>query len=322
MNEPPERASDADPTGDGAAARADAALEAAAGWLARLDSGTADPDAFEAWRARDPAHAIAFARAAAAWRALDAAPAGLPAATLRATPSRRAVLWSLAGLAVVAAGAGLSTRAVARETVVTGTGERRALRLAEGARADVNTGSRLEWRARGGRTEVWLIKGEAALHVAGDGDAVVLHAASAAFRLGPGRYNARLRAEDDLELIAVSGLVQSVAGARARAIRGQQLTVRAGAVSVAAAPAATLDKAEAWPRGEIVLENTSLEEAVGEYNRYLERKIVVADPAIAALRIGGRFTASDPSGFLTALEATLPVRARRTADVVVLTRAE
>jgi transmembrane sensor len=35
-------------------------------WLARLDSGSADVEAFERWRDADPAHAAAFAKISAA----------------------------------------------------------------------------------------------------------------------------------------------------------------------------------------------------------------------------------------------------------------
>lgn len=40
----------------------DEILEAAAAWHVRLDLGTADEAAFEAWRDADPRHAAAFAR--------------------------------------------------------------------------------------------------------------------------------------------------------------------------------------------------------------------------------------------------------------------
>jgi len=43
----------------------------AALWYARLDCGTADLGAFEAWRDADPQHAVAFVRVAAAASLLD-----------------------------------------------------------------------------------------------------------------------------------------------------------------------------------------------------------------------------------------------------------
>ncbi len=48
---------------------------------------------------------------------------------------------------------------------------------------------------------------------------------------------------------------------------------------------------------------------VAEFNRYNRRQMVIADPAIENLRIGGGFEATDPESFIAALERTLGVRA-------------
>lgn len=320
MNDPPERP-DACETENpsGAAARAEAAMAAAGLWLARLDSGTADREAFERWRAADPAHAIAFARVASAWTALEApAVVVAPPPVRRAGLSRRSAALALGGVLVSAAAAGMSTRVLARERVATGTGERRTLRLAADVRADLNTDSQLSWRARDGKTMAWLERGETALAVAEGGTPVVLHAAGSEWRLGPGRYNLRLL-DGRLELITLDGAAR---GAGVQAQAGQRVIVAAGEASLGPAPEAALETAAAWPQGEIVFVDTPLSDAVAEYNRYLERKIVIADPAIAGLRIGGRFTSSDPTDFLSALQAVLPVRARRAPDAHLLTAAE
>ena len=83
----------------------------------------------------------------------------------RAGLSRRAMVLSLGGAALAAAGAGMSSRVLARERVATGVGERRTIRLAADARADLNTDSRLSWRVREAATEAWLERGESAIAV-------------------------------------------------------------------------------------------------------------------------------------------------------------
>lgn len=298
----------------GAAAR-EAALEEAALWLARLDSGAADPAAFARWRDADPTHAVAFARVAGAWRSLEA-----PAAPIAKAPaprlSRRAAVLALAGLAAAGGSLGVSGRVLARERASTGVGERRAVRLAPGAFVEINTDSRLSWRARGGGVTLWLEKGEAAMMVGPGAEPVILNAARAVCRLAPGRYNVRLR-DDRLELLTLDGLARSEGLRVVRAGRGERLVVRAGgSVSVGVAPPAALDTAAAWPRGEVVFDNVSLAQAAAEYNRYLDEKLIVADPEVGRQRIGGRFTSARPDDFLVALEAALPVRARRTTEGV------
>jgi transmembrane sensor len=58
---------------------------------------------------------------------------------------------------------------------------------------------------------------------------------------------------------------------------------------------------------------------VAEFNRYNRRQITIADPAIANLRVGGSFEATDPQSFVNALEQSFGVRASvSTADAVIL----
>jgi transmembrane sensor len=314
----------------GARARADA-MEIAALWLARLDSGTADVAAFERWRAEDPRHAVAFAKVAGAWRALgDTAPVaavGSPSGLGRGRGSmgvsRRTAAAVLVGLGVSAGAVGLGGRVFARDRVATGTGERRSLDLTPSVRADLNTDTRLSWRAVGDGLKLWLERGEVALRVSRSDGGVVLHAGAFVGALSDGAFNARLR-ETMLELTVIDGAVAGRARASARPVRvdkGRRLLATSREIAAGPVSAATLEEIAAWPQGEIVFRDEPLAAAVAEYNRYLERKLVILDPEIGRLRIGGRFTSVDPTDFLEALQASLPVRARTTADAVVLSHA-
>lgn len=320
MKAPPESESgSAAEASAGAAGRAAEAMDEAGLWLTRLDSGTADAEAFERWRAVDPAHTIAYARVATAWSALDYTPAVLAAPPQRGL-SRRAALMSFGGLALAVAGVGVSGKVLAREQAKTGIGERRTIRLVPGTRVDLNTDSHVFWRAGPDGVTLWLERGEIALSAADGASAVHVRGEGVEWRLAPGRYNARL---DDgrLELTTLDGVAESRKPRPVRLTRGERLILRNGVVSTGKAPGSALASATAWPQGEIVFEDAPLEEAVAEYNRYLERKLTIADPQIARLRIGGRFTSSDPSDFLTALQAVLPVRAQSSGGGVVLTHA-
>ncbi|PZO06152.1 MAG: iron dicitrate transport regulator FecR [Alphaproteobacteria bacterium] len=320
MKAPPEfeSGSAAEPSA-GAARRAADALDEAALWLSRLDSGTADPEAFERWRAADPARAIACARVAAAWSALDDTPAVLAAPPHKAL-SRRAALMSFGGLALAVVGVGVSGKVLAREQAKTGVGERRTIRLGPGARVDLNTDSHVFWRAGPDLVTLWLERGEIAVSAAAGAATVHVRGEGVEWRLAPGRYNARLD-DDRLELTTLDGMAESRRPRPVRLTPGKRLILRDGVVSTGEAPGSALARATAWPQGEIVFEDAPLEEAVAEYNRYLERKLTIADPQIAHLRIGGRFTSSDPSDFLAALQAVLPVRAQSSGAGVVLTHA-
>ena len=118
-------------------------------WLIALDCGSADTEAFEAWRSADPRHAAAFAQVAATWRRTTdpRLPAMLDPISLEETEaeeeivpappamlSRRAVAGGVAGLLAVG-GAGTFLAWPRRAYAETAVGERRILRLQEQQRA-------------------------------------------------------------------------------------------------------------------------------------------------------------------------------------------
>lgn len=293
----------------------------AASWLARLDTGGADREAFERWRDADPRHAVAFAKAAALWsdlarvgRALDH-----PAPVLAPRPrlSRRRLLEAAGIGAFAVLGGGVATRAFARQRMVSAVGERLDRKLTDGAIMTLNTDTDVRWREHRDHVEVWLRRGEVSLSAAGR--PFLLHAGAETARLQRGgRYNARMRGPVvDVTVLSGQAATPSVA-----AMPAHNLTLTASGALTRPTAAPELLSIEAWRRGEVVFEDEPLSAAVEEYNRYLERKLMIVDPRLAAVRVGGRFTSSDPADFLQALSASLGVTSRRVGDDVILTRAK
>jgi ferric-dicitrate binding protein FerR (iron transport regulator) len=239
-------------------------------WLARLDSGSADVEAFEHWRDAHPAHAAAFAKTAR--------------------------LWSRLG-----------------DTHV-------ALDLPKAATPPAP--------ARPGAPCVWLDRGEAAVTVPPSSKSpCVLKAGDITVDLGAGEFNARLRG-DSLNLLVLrgTGALRASPGSRAPTAsfeRGQKVVATASDAFVQKASTESLDEVSAWRRGEIVFQGAPLGAVVEDYNRYLTKKLVIADPELSKLRLGGRFTNSDPSDFLNTLSSSFGVRAVDAGDnTIMLTRAE
>lgn len=307
----------------------------AAEWLAALDCGRADPAAFEAWRAADPAHAIAFIRINQAWRGLDrlargAAPAAREHESVgsepHARPARRRLLQA-AGIGAVAAGswAMLAVRSAAAHTVETAVGERQRFYADERACFDLNTASRLRWWRSGGGLEVALERGQLRLDLAPGGPACTVHAGPATLRLGSGAFDVRLLSPEQADVVAISGEAELVAR---KGGAGTVRLARRHALSIAAdGPAIPQPVAEealrarsAWREGELIFEGQTLSEALAEYNRYLRTPMVLGDADSARLRLGGRFLTSDPSEFLQALSLNFGLRAERRPDRIVLHR--
>jgi transmembrane sensor len=312
------RAPSGDPLAD------DAAL-----WLARHQLGTIDAEAFEAWRGQNPAHAIAFARALAAWERFDGGETaedvdvGVSARHMPGVSRREWLRAAGVVLAVgVAGGGALTGRAYAWSTETTAIGESKAVRLPDGSVARLNTDSRLSWRFSPGERSLWIERGEVALRL-GAGPEPMLHGENRIVRLSPGQYNARLR-NDALDLLVLAGSAR-VDQHEVEARKGIEaafptVLISEKAALVREATPRQIASTLAWQKGEILFEDATLGTAVEEYNRFLTRKIVIVDRELATIPVGGRFTSSDPGAFLNAVAAGLDVRVSETDRAYLLTR--
>lgn len=288
--------------------------EEAAAWFAQWQTGTVDTEAFERWRA-DPARALAFARVTSAWEAISE---NNEAVDDQTGMTRRGWLRTgIAGAVVVSAGTGLfASRAYAWESASTEVGETRKLRLSDGSMVALNTDTSISWRFSKASRELWLERGEVAIELQSGPEAQLRTGASRAL-LGSGRFNARLRAEA-LNLTVLRGRATATAGGSStsshlQAKPYQRIAFSSTGVTLRSESSDTVEAALAWQSGDVVFLDTPLSEAVAEYNRYLLRKIVIEDPSIGAIRVGGRFVSSDPADFLDAISSSLGVKTRTTA---------
>jgi transmembrane sensor len=70
-----------------------------------------------------------------------------------------------------------------------------------------------------------------------------------------------------------------------------------------------------------VLRKMSLPDAVAEFNRYNRRQLVIEDPALREIRVGGNFQSNNVDGFVRLLQAGFAVRTEERSDRIILTRA-
>ena len=73
----------------------------------------------------------------------------------------------------------------------------------------------------------------------------------------------------------------------------------------------------AWREGAVVFDSEPLSQAIAEIQRYTDARIVISDPSITTLPVGGRFKTDDLQGFLNGLETALPIRIRHTDSGVI-----
>lgn len=313
----------------------------AAEWVCRRESGLPLPEEeFAEWLVKDPEHERIFLEMQETARLLDSAGETVytdkqtreTAASVR--PRWKAFLQlSLAAAAVLAIVVAGVRQFVARpgmqgETVETQIGEMRRLALYDDSAVLLNTDTAVEVLYRENERRVRLVRGEAYFTVAKDpsrpfwvnAGPVAVRAVGTAFNvrlqdegvqvlvtegsvrvaeIGEGKSAATLR-EDDGGPVVTTGNIAQVSINPAG-------TARATAMIVSSANPLAIKSTLAWQDGRLEFFETSLAEVVAEFNRYNQRRIVIADPDLAAQRFGGAFSSHRVETLLELLEQSFGV---------------
>jgi transmembrane sensor len=201
--------------------------------------------------------------------------------------------------------------------------------LDDGSVVHLNTNSAMRVRLSQDHREVALERGEALFKVAHDKTRPFdVEAAGTTVRAVGTEFSVRLRESSekaggrkDVEVLVKEGRVAIDPPKRelARAAvlpasvstlsAGETVTISASRVRVEKVADTDVDRKLSWTEGRLWFERQRLADVVAEFNRYNRRQMVIADPSIADLRIGGGFEATDPESFVAALERTFGIRA-------------
>jgi len=211
-------------------------------------------------------------------------------------------------------------------TYRTAIGDSQSVHLADGSQVILNTDSQIHVALTGTERRVEVNRGEVFFDVvkeptrpfvvrAGDKRVVVV-----------GTKFSVLRSPNDLRVVVTEGKVLVEDLSRENAEPTLQLT--AGNIARASASGLLVtggsipqaEQALSWRSGYIVLRDTALADAVAEFNRYNERKLVLADSSLASLRIGGNLRPTNLDAFVRVLEQGFPIQAESSGDRIVLRR--
>lgn len=204
-------------------------------------------------------------------------------------------------------------------------GEVETLPLVDGSRATLASNSKIEVRMSRGERQIQLLRGEAIFAVAKDpGRPFIVNAGSyQAVAVGT-RFSVR-RDPKDLRVVVTEGIVRLESSPGSDTPQPASLLpadsialVRDGGVLVRSVPPGDAERLLDWRDGLLAFRDTSLSEAVAEFNRYNVRKIVIADAQVGRMRIGGSFRWDNAPGFVQLLETGFPVRADYQAERIVL----
>lgn len=330
-------------------ARRAAIAKVAGDWLARRDGGltAAEESELEAWRRADPRHAREFARLEAASQLLDGLAAFRPAGNtkvepdlplLRSVAPRPRRRWRLAvGLAAALAVASISWWQLGPPrdflaTAATEVGGLRRMNLPDGSTIVLNTDSAVTINFDAAERRVELVRGEAHFAVAKDearpffvrvgginvravGTAfnIRLHSGAVEVMVTEGRVRVLDAAQRQSVLPAAASSGAPLLAAGQRAIIPEAAVERAPAspVVVAEVTAQEMSRRLAWQEQRFEFGPAPLREVVEEFNRYSPHRLVIADPAIAGLSVGGALPAGDVRTFVRLLEFNFGVEVER-----------
>jgi transmembrane sensor len=317
--------------------------EEAAQWTWRLDDEAftaADQQAFEAWLRQDARHRRVFEEMSKVWSALDGLAEAKRGEKIAALASASALAhgapprwWMSAAAAVLvltAAGFWWLRQGNEIQTLATAVGQQRNVTLVDGSIVTLNTNTIVETDLSRSLRQIYLRKGEAHFQVAHDRSRPFLvHAGDAVVRAVGTQFEVRLRADQHVDIMVNEGRVEVQASTPAGAPQtsgvanqsatralaaGEELSTASTSYAVQHVSPAQLSSEMAWREGAIIFDGQPLAQAIAEIERYTDARIVVTDPGVAALRVGGRFRTDDVQGFFQGLEAALPVSVRRTPD--------
>jgi transmembrane sensor len=297
---------------------------------------------FEAWLDADPRHRAAYDSIDCSWDFVAAAAVDERVMAMRrealAAPGKRSVSWgrpaAIAASIVVCVlvfgsvwrfGSGGANQIDGE--FVTQVGQRSSITLNDGSTVVLNTASRIHVDFNARERRVQLLAGQALFNVAKNYPLpFVVEAGDRRVTAHGTAFDIRLEDHNQLQVTLIEGRV-SVDPLRPNGstpamsdhedlLPGDQLVI-----APRGAPEkhkADLTKATSWREGQIILDDDTLENAIAEVNRYSARKIILADPKLASLRLSGVFIAGHSDTFVETVTENFPIKATASRDGRVL----
>ncbi len=315
----------------------------------------ADADALETWLSADMTHKVAYFRFNATWKevgrlkavcsgpmperrladvvcALD--PSQPSAARLQSEEARGAFvgrhrrwLTVAAAMALIAIGADFAVRQVPslfrHHVYSTAVGGLAAVPIPDGSRVTLNTDSEVRVAVSKSERRIDLQRGEAFFEVATDPTRPFIVVAGSQRIVAVGTaFSVRRDGGDDVQVrvaegaVRVEPLVDGRKGESALLRAGSKAQSKAGSIMVQNESVPAIEQDLSWRSGSLSFHDTPLADAVAEFNRYNSRKIVIDDPSIAEIQIGGVYRATNVDAFIELIVDGFSIEAVRSQDAV------
>jgi transmembrane sensor len=305
----------------------------AAAWIARLHDEQRDPDweaEFHAWLGESEQHRRAFNRMTHVWERAGEIRIRAHSDISRTRNGRRSRFtpWAATVTATVLLAVFAAAYYWRDSAFVTGVGQQQVRLLRDGTRVVLNTDTRIEVNYDASARRVRLVRGEARFDVSKHPSwPFLVSAGDQEIRALGTSFIVRHDDIENLSVTLVEGRISVRPIARNEEAPSQDPQVLAPGQRLIISPqhAPAVDRPEltrvtAWERGRVEFEETPLEEAASEMNRYSTTHLTIADAQVAQLRVGGVFRAGDSDEFVKIVTAAFGLRAVRNGGDTVLSR--
>jgi transmembrane sensor len=309
----------------------------AATWLAKRDGSNwteADQAALDGWLQASTAHRVAFIRLQAVWQQAlrlrvlkHAQPQVLDSHSRKLSAPR----WALAASVVLVAGllAWTAYSLLPRTSYSTAVGGLASVPMTDGSKVMLNTNSEIRVRVTDAERRVNLDHGEAFFKVAKDPSRPFVVIAGGERVIAVGTQFSVRRDANGVRVAVTEGVVRVEPSSRSADSRPPaELTAgsvaRSGGEGVLIQHRAVqeVEDSLSWRRGYLIFRDTTLAEAVAEFNRYTTDTIVIEDEEMSAMRIGGAFRSDNVGAFLRLLREGFDIQVEAHGEQLLLKRSE
>lgn len=210
-----------------------------------------------------------------------------------------------------------TTESVPEVAFSTDRGEMRPVILDDGSTVTLGGASQITVALSETERHVTLVSGDTFMDVAPDRSrAFVVHAGDITVRAIGTAFSVNKHA-DGVSVAVSEGVVEVSSGlsqeSGARLTAGEQLRLNETGGNDGVAPI-NMDNIAPWRRGQLILDNETLDYAVDAINRYYGGSVLLEDSRLSDMRASGVINMYEPGEWLNSLQSVLPVEVQQTGE--------
>ncbi len=238
---------------------------------------------------------------------------------------------ALVACIVIVIGAFAAWQSARKPGYRTEVGALQAIPLVDGSRVILNTNTNIQVEVTQTERRVSLEHGEAFFEVAKDRVRPFVVEAGGRRIVAVGTQFSVRRDAGEVRVLVTEGTVRlesagAVPSGQPATAHPAETLLKAGSIAradmdsvlVHEKPLAEVEQMLSWRSGYLVFDRTPLAEAVAEFNRYNARQIVIDDPRVAAVPVGGNFRATNVEAFVRLIASDLSITATRQGNKIIL----